>query len=159
MSESSDVQKSVERMQIHMELRGLRPNTTYTFANCARRFLAYVGKPPTAVTTEDVEGFLRVGVSSAGFASPHRIPACPITPITSTTPYARARATCDRSNDGCRRPNATRQGPVERAPFSACVDREVPTGRAKDPWGVQQGKARPVRGPTRDAKDRFSARH
>jgi integrase/recombinase XerD len=58
MSESSDVQKSVERMQIHMELRGLRPNTTYTFANCARRFLAYVGKPPTAVTTEDVEGFL-----------------------------------------------------------------------------------------------------
>ena len=41
MSESSDVQKSVERMQIHMELRGLRPNTTYTFANCARRFLAY----------------------------------------------------------------------------------------------------------------------
>ena len=25
MSESSDVQKSVERMQIHMELRGLRP--------------------------------------------------------------------------------------------------------------------------------------
>ncbi|MBN2576266.1 MAG: phage integrase N-terminal SAM-like domain-containing protein [Deltaproteobacteria bacterium] len=58
MSESSDVQKSVERMQIHMELRGLRPNTTYTFANCARRFLAYVGKPPTAVTTQDVEGFL-----------------------------------------------------------------------------------------------------
>jgi pectate lyase len=32
---------------------------------------------------------LRVGVSSAGFASPHRIPARPITPITSTTPYAR----------------------------------------------------------------------
>jgi site-specific recombinase XerD len=58
MSESSDIQKSVERMQIHRELRGLRPNTTYTFANCARRFLAYVGKSPTAVTTEDVEGFL-----------------------------------------------------------------------------------------------------
>ena len=58
MSESSDVQKSVERMQIHMELRGLRPNTTYTFANCARRFLAHVGKSPTAVTTQDVEGFL-----------------------------------------------------------------------------------------------------
>jgi len=58
MSESSDIQKSVERMQIHMELRGLRPNTTYTFANCARRFLAYVGKSPTAVTTQDVEGFL-----------------------------------------------------------------------------------------------------
>ena len=58
MSESSDIQKSVERMQIHRELRGLRPNTTYTFANCARRFLAHVGKSPTAVTTEDVEGFL-----------------------------------------------------------------------------------------------------
>jgi len=27
MSKSSDVQKSVERMKIHMELRGLRPNT------------------------------------------------------------------------------------------------------------------------------------
>ena len=58
MSESSDIQKSVERMQIHRELRGLRPNTTYTFANCTRRFLAYVGRSPTAVTTEDVEGFL-----------------------------------------------------------------------------------------------------
>jgi len=30
---------------------------------------------------------MRVGVSSAGFASPHRIPACPIIPITSTTPH------------------------------------------------------------------------
>ena len=58
MSESSDIQKSVERMPIHMELRGLRPNATYTFANCTRRFLAYVGRSPTAVTTEDVEGFL-----------------------------------------------------------------------------------------------------
>ena len=58
MSESSDTLKSIERMKVHMELRGLRPNTTYTFTNCARRFLAHVGRVPTAVTTEDVEGFL-----------------------------------------------------------------------------------------------------
>jgi|GEM_PF-312564 len=37
--------------------------------------------PPTMVG--------RVGVSSAGFASPHRISACPIIPITSTMLYAR----------------------------------------------------------------------
>ena len=41
-----------------MELRGLRPNTIYTFTNCARRFLAHVGRAPTTVTTENVEGFL-----------------------------------------------------------------------------------------------------
>ena len=58
MSKPSYVQKSVERMKIYMELRGLRPNTAYTFAHCARRFLAHVGKPPATVTTKDVEGFL-----------------------------------------------------------------------------------------------------
>jgi len=58
MPESSDSLKSIERMKVHMELRGLRPNTICTFTNCARRFLAHVGRAPTAVTTEDVEGFL-----------------------------------------------------------------------------------------------------
>jgi integrase/recombinase XerD len=58
MSKPSYVQKSVERMKIYMELRGLRPNTAYSFAHCARRFLAHVGKPLAAVTTKDVEGFL-----------------------------------------------------------------------------------------------------
>jgi integrase len=58
MSKPSEVQKSVERMKIYMELRGLRPNTAYTFAHCALRFLAHVGKPPATVTTKDVEGFL-----------------------------------------------------------------------------------------------------
>jgi hypothetical protein len=58
MSKPSCVQKSVERMKVYMELRGLRPNTVYTFGHCARRFLAHVGKSPSAVTTQDVEGFL-----------------------------------------------------------------------------------------------------
>ena len=58
MSESSDFPKSIERMKVQMHLRGLRPSTIYTFTNCARRFLAQVGRAPTAVTTEDVEGFL-----------------------------------------------------------------------------------------------------
>jgi superfamily I DNA/RNA helicase len=31
-----------------------------------------------------------LGISSAVFPSPHRLPGCPITPTTSTTPYARA---------------------------------------------------------------------
>jgi hypothetical protein len=40
MTESNDVQSSLDRMKIHMELRGLRPNTVSTFARCARCFLA-----------------------------------------------------------------------------------------------------------------------
>jgi hypothetical protein len=43
-------------MKVHKELRGPRPNTMYTLAHGARRFLAYIGKPPVAVTAEDVEG-------------------------------------------------------------------------------------------------------
>jgi len=58
MSKPSDVEKSIERMKVYMELRGLRPNTVYTFTYCARRFLVHVGKPPRAVTTHDVEEFL-----------------------------------------------------------------------------------------------------
>jgi hypothetical protein len=58
MSDSIDVQKSVDRMKIHMELRGLRPNTVSTFARCARRFLAHTDKAPAEVTSTDVEGFL-----------------------------------------------------------------------------------------------------
>jgi site-specific recombinase XerD len=58
MSDPTDVQNSVERMKIHMELRGLRPMTVYTFTGYARRFLAHVGKAPAAVTAADVESFL-----------------------------------------------------------------------------------------------------
>jgi Phage integrase, N-terminal SAM-like domain len=58
MSESSDSPKFIERMKVHMQLRGLRPSTIYTFTNRARRFLAQVARAPIAVTTEDVEGFL-----------------------------------------------------------------------------------------------------
>jgi|GEM_PF-5367417 hypothetical protein len=58
MSESNHVQRYVERMKIHLELRGPRPDTVYTFTCRARRFLARVGKPPTATMTVDVEGSL-----------------------------------------------------------------------------------------------------
>jgi hypothetical protein len=43
-------------MKVHKELRGPRANTMYTFAHGARRLFAYVGKPPVAITAEDVEG-------------------------------------------------------------------------------------------------------
>lgn len=58
MSDPTDVQNSIERMKIHMELRGLRPRTVSTFTGYARRFLAHVGKAPAAVTAADVESFL-----------------------------------------------------------------------------------------------------
>jgi integrase/recombinase XerD len=58
MSDTSDIEKSIERLQIHMRLRGLRPNTIRTFTGCAARFLTHVGKPPAEVTTRDVELFL-----------------------------------------------------------------------------------------------------
>jgi hypothetical protein len=58
MSDPTDVQKSIERMMSCMDLRGLRPNTVSTFAGCARRFLAQVGKAPSVVTAADVETFL-----------------------------------------------------------------------------------------------------
>jgi site-specific recombinase XerD len=58
MSDPTDVQKSIERMMSRMDLRGLRPNTVSTFAGCARRFLAQVGKAPSVVTAADVETFL-----------------------------------------------------------------------------------------------------
>jgi hypothetical protein len=55
MTEPNDVQSSLDRMKIHMELRGLRPNTVSTFARCARRFLAHTDKAPADVTSTDVE--------------------------------------------------------------------------------------------------------
>ena len=58
MTEPNDVQSSLDRMKIHMELRGLRPNTVSTFARCARRFLAHTDKAPADVTSTDVESFL-----------------------------------------------------------------------------------------------------
>ena len=58
MPDPTDVQNSIERMKIHMELRGHRPMTVYTFNGYARRFLAHVGKAPAAVTAADVESFL-----------------------------------------------------------------------------------------------------
>ena len=65
MSETSDIQSSVERMNQHMELRGLRPNTVSTFSGCARRFLAHAGKRTADIATEDVEGFL-LGLARRG---------------------------------------------------------------------------------------------
>jgi site-specific recombinase XerD len=58
MADADDVQKSLDQMKIFMELRGLRPNTVYTFALCARGFLAHAGKAPTAIKAADVESFL-----------------------------------------------------------------------------------------------------
>ena len=58
MPDPTDVQNSIERMKIHMELRGHRPMTVYTFNGYARRFLAHVGKAPAAVTAADVESFV-----------------------------------------------------------------------------------------------------
>ena len=58
MSDPTDVQNSIERMKIHMELRGHRPMTVHTFNGYARRFLAHVGKAPAAVTAADVESFV-----------------------------------------------------------------------------------------------------
>ena len=58
MSDANDAQKSLDQMKIFMELRGLQPNTVYTFALCGRRFLAHAGKVPAAIKTADVESFL-----------------------------------------------------------------------------------------------------
>lgn len=58
MSESVDCQGPIEKMTIYMELRGLRPNTVRTFATSAERFLSDAGKPPSAITGDDVRGFL-----------------------------------------------------------------------------------------------------
>ena len=58
MSDASDAEKSLDRMKIFMELRGLQPNTVYTFALCARRFLAHAGKAPADIKAADVESFL-----------------------------------------------------------------------------------------------------
>ena len=58
MTEPNDVQTSLDRMKMRMQLRGLRPNTIATFAGCARRFLDQAGKTPSAITGADVESFL-----------------------------------------------------------------------------------------------------
>jgi integrase/recombinase XerD len=58
MTDPTDVQNCIEKMKIHMELRGLRPMTVSTFTGYARRFLAHVGKAPSAVTAADVESFM-----------------------------------------------------------------------------------------------------
>jgi integrase len=58
MSDAHDTDKSLDQMKTFMELRGLQPNTVYTFALCARRFLAHAGKMPTDIKAADVESFL-----------------------------------------------------------------------------------------------------
>jgi integrase len=58
MSDASDAEKSLDQMKTFMELRGLQPNTVYTFALCARRFLAHAGKAPGDIKATDVESFL-----------------------------------------------------------------------------------------------------
>ena len=58
MSDAIDTQAPIDRMKNYMELRGLRPNTVYSFSHCARNFLAHVGKAPAEITSADVEGYL-----------------------------------------------------------------------------------------------------
>lgn len=58
MSDATDTQAPIDRMKIYMELRGLRPNTVYSFSHCARNFLAHVGKASADISTADVEGYL-----------------------------------------------------------------------------------------------------
>ena len=43
MSDAIDTQAPIDRMKIYMELRGLRPNTVYSFSHCARNLLAHMG--------------------------------------------------------------------------------------------------------------------
>jgi integrase/recombinase XerD len=57
-SDANDAQRSLDQMKVFMELRGLQPNTVYTFALCARRFLAHAGKSPADIKAADVESFL-----------------------------------------------------------------------------------------------------
>lgn len=57
-SDENDPKKSLDQMKVFMELRGLQPNTVYTFALCARRFLAHAGKAPADIKAADVESFL-----------------------------------------------------------------------------------------------------
>jgi site-specific recombinase XerD len=57
-SDKNDAQKSLDQMKTFMGLRGLQPNTVYTFALCARRFLAHAGKSPADIKAADVESFL-----------------------------------------------------------------------------------------------------
>jgi integrase/recombinase XerD len=58
MSETDDLQGSLNLMRQYMKLRGLKPNTVSTFTRCARSFLAHVGKAPAETTTDDVREFL-----------------------------------------------------------------------------------------------------
>jgi integrase/recombinase XerD len=58
MTEPNDVQSSLDRMKIHMEMRGLQPNTVSTFARCVRCFFTHTDKTPADVTSSDVESFL-----------------------------------------------------------------------------------------------------
>jgi len=43
MSDAIDTQAPIDRIKIYMELRGLRPNTVYSFSHCARNLLAHMG--------------------------------------------------------------------------------------------------------------------
>jgi site-specific recombinase XerD len=58
MSDATDTQAPIDRMKIYMELRGLRPNTVYSFSHCARNFLTHVGEAPADISTADVVGYL-----------------------------------------------------------------------------------------------------
>jgi len=65
MVRESYVEKCLYRMRRWMALRGLAPNTVFTYVGCARRFLAHVDRPLAAVKRADIEGFLHTLVDKA----------------------------------------------------------------------------------------------
>lgn len=56
--------RALGRMQIRLELRGLRPSTVETYLRAARQFLDAAGKLPSRITRRDVERYL-VGLAKA----------------------------------------------------------------------------------------------
>ena len=108
MFESSDMQRSVDRIQQHMELRGLRPNTVSTFGGCAHRFLAHVGKRPVDIALLRTRTFsLRVrksGILEIIEVLGSRGDFCRMTPAIPPAPHTR------RAYDHCLRDHVVRCG-------------------------------------------------
>ena len=73
MLRATSVEKSLERMQRWMALRGLAANSVATYARCARKFLAHVDRPLRVITRRDVEDYLHTLVDAARSASTRNV--------------------------------------------------------------------------------------
>jgi integrase/recombinase XerD len=58
MARETYVNQCLNRMQVWMDLRALKPNTVSTYRRCARRFIAHVDKPLGFVKVGDVQDYL-----------------------------------------------------------------------------------------------------